>query len=298
MQIITVSAGGHIVRERLQPFFQAYKYYKLGSVKMSFVPASTLPVDPSGLSIDPDEAGVDPRDQLNPGLTRITNGEDFLDDITGWTSSQQELVYNNMLLDRRWYKFQLQAGLKRSAVPLYWQIGQLHQDYYPGATLNLPNYNVNGSVYSEETCCFNSVVKISDDVPNTGVAGFFEHDHSDPRGIFQTGHKGRLSWLPTDAYIHHANLSRTGVDDVPAETAIPTVECFKIILPKAYKTLYWYRVYVTETVYFRDPVTYGGDGICYGSLDRFIRPGRAQVLKPGEASLIGMSPPNPPNGGE
>ena len=43
------------------------------------VPASTLPVDPQGLSYDVDDPQtvIPPRDQMNPGLVRITNGEDL-----------------------------------------------------------------------------------------------------------------------------------------------------------------------------------------------------------------------------
>lgn len=300
MQIITVNAGGSMVRERLQPFFAAYKYFKLGKVRMTFVPASTLPVDPTGLSMDPDEPTVDPRDQLNPGLTRITNGEDFLNDITGWTSTQQELVYQNMLLDRRWYKFQLQAGLKRSAVPLYWQVGQLHQDYYPGATVNIPTHTTtSGGTLIEYTSSFYASTTASSDYTNASFMGYLDHNNSDPRGLFQVGHKGKLGWLPTDALIQRSNNARSAIETDVANAAIPSIEVFKVILPKAYKTKYYYRVYCSEDVYFKEPVTYTTDlsGISYGSLDRFIRPGRTTPIAPGVPEVMRLEGPTPPNNG-
>ena len=139
MQIITVSAGGETVVKRLAPFFAEFKYYKLGAIKATFVPASTLPIDPTGLSYAAGENTVDPRDQLNPGLTRITNGEDTFENLTGLSADVMRKMYNTMMLDTRWYKWQLQSGLKRSAYPMYWQIGQLHQDSFPGATVNVPD---------------------------------------------------------------------------------------------------------------------------------------------------------------
>ena len=83
VQFIKVTAGGDAVKNRLAPFFGAYKYFKLGPVSVKFVPASTLPVDPTGLSLEVGQNTVDPRDQFNPGLIRITNGEDMVDDMPG-----------------------------------------------------------------------------------------------------------------------------------------------------------------------------------------------------------------------
>ena len=89
MQVITVSAGGPEVLRRLAPQFSAYKYYKLGNVAVKLVPASTLPVDPTGLSYEAGAQTVDPRDQLTPGMMRITNGEDIFEDLTGLTDAEQ-----------------------------------------------------------------------------------------------------------------------------------------------------------------------------------------------------------------
>ena len=134
LQVVKITAGGNPVKNRLAPFFGAYKYFKLGPVSVRFVPASTLPVDPTGLSLEAGANTVDPRDQFNPGLIRITNGEDMADDFMDLSGTNIDKTYYSMMLDRRWFKFQLQTGCRRTAKPLFWSVGQLHQDAFPGAT--------------------------------------------------------------------------------------------------------------------------------------------------------------------
>lgn len=298
MQIITVSAGGAKVKERLKSFFESYKYYKLGAVKLKMVPASTLPVDPTGLSYESGADTVDPRDQLNPGLTRITNGEDVFEDLTGLSAEQQRGIYYSMMLDTRWYKWSLQSGLRRYATPRYWQVGQLHQDYYPGAVVNVPQIDSDASVTPvvDELETWNLSHVLGNNINYASqnskwfatIAGNAVLNYgSDPRGFFQTGHRGKLGYLPTDAlidsyaYIAGTESALATPKEYPASAAVPEIECFKIILPCAYKTKYYYRCYVEETVYFTAPVvqnfTVAGTNpphleYHYAALDRFIRP--------------------------
>ena len=91
---------------------------------------STLPVDPTGLSLEAGANTVDPRDQFNPGLIRITNGEDMADNFMDLTGANIDKTYYSMMLDRRWFKFQLQSGCRRTAKPLFWSVAQLHQDAF------------------------------------------------------------------------------------------------------------------------------------------------------------------------
>ena len=262
MQIITVSAGGKSILARLAPQFGAYKYYKIGNISVKLVPASTLPVDPTGLSITAGDNLVDPRDQLTPGMMRITNGEDIFEDISGLSDDQQHGIYNNMLLDPRWYKWMLQSGVKRHATPRYWQIGQLHQDKWPGAFLNVPQI-ASDSDKITGTATINQAVKTG-----TGFLEIPQDSNSSEYGFFQTGHRGVLGWLPTDSLQHYLKSS-TGFADAPLIASPPEVEVMKIILPKAYKTRYWYRMFITETVYFKEPI------VNYGILaddDKFYRP--------------------------
>lgn len=242
MQIITISAGGQEILKRLAPQFGAYKYYKIGAISAKLVPASTLPVDPTGLSYESGDNTVDPRDQLTPGMMRITNGEDVFEDISGLSDDHQHAIYNNMLLDPRWFKWMLQSGTSRRAYPRYWQIGQLHQDKWPGAIMNYPLV-LNGALKGTAK----QLKGVSDTDPKAEVSSFYAG--SDPRGIFQTGHKGVLGWLPTDGL---QPTSAVGVS--PLLTSPPEVEVMKIILPKAYKTKYFYRLFITEEVLFREPI--------------------------------------------
>lgn len=292
MQIITVKCGGRDLVARLGAFFSAYKYYKLGKVSFKMIPASTLPVDPTGLSYEEGENTVDPRDQLTPGITRITNGEDFYDDISGMSVEDQHKVYNAMMLDPRWYKWSLQSGLRRSAVPLYWQVGQYHQDRYPGTHFNLPDVIVSGS--GESATVTERVLSESmyNDLSADKTDGFgsnFKYDykmpHSDPRALFQVGHRGRIGWLPTDG-LQHVEFSTTkeGVVneyDNPYMASPACVELFKIILPPAYKTKYYYRCYVTETCYFKTPVLNFMPGRDPSGLDRFIQTRGIGCVLPG-----------------
>lgn len=275
MKIISVNAGGSDVIRRLAPFFGAYKYYKLGGVSIKLIPASTLPVDPTGLSYEAGENTVDPRDQLTPGMCRITNGEDILEDITGLTGDQQRQLYDNMLLDPRWYKWMLQSGVKRFGKPRYWQIGQLHQDKWPGAFVNMPLLND-----------ANRVVDTAQEGRSrtlSGNAPLYATVNSSQYGIFQTGHRGVLGWMPTDGFQTYVKA-----DNSPGSEAFltspPEVELFKILMPPMHKTNYYYRMFITETVYFREPIVMNING--YRPIDVF----HASGINPPSNPKVALNP--------
>lgn len=301
-QIITVKSGGTNLVKRLNPFFAAYKYYKLGKVSVKMIPASTLPIDPTGLSYEAGENTVDPRDQLTPGLTRITNGEDCLDDITGLSEEEQRKLYYTMMLDPRWFKWSLQSGLKRSARPLYWQIGQYHQDYYPGATLNVPNFITGASPEVEPITMHAYAANVTGSTgTGTNFRNRYERDTSDPRGLFQVGHKGRIGWLPTDGLLHAGEAA--GMIDLPHIATPAVVELFKIIMPPAIKTRYYYRVFVTEECFFKDPVLNQLTDFGYRSIDRFVMPKGISEILPTQGSNPTFTTPSTygpvqPNGGD
>lgn len=262
MQIIQWSVGGKEVIERCRHLFGAYKYFKLGKISVKLVPASTLPVDPVGLSYASDDPQtVDPRDQMNPGLVRITNGEDVFTNVSAMSAQVQEQFYYSMMLDPRWSKFMLQSGFRRSAYPMYWQVGQLSQDKYPGATTNIPTPN-NPSA---------GAVAVYDYNTNSGTAEKAVNGSS-ARGLFQVGHKGRLGYLPTDYFQMSPNTSGTmaaqyGVNNVPEVSVITCV------LPKAYKTIYYYRCFITEEVIFtglRSAPMPASNGLVFNGLDNFL----------------------------
>lgn len=287
MQIITISAGGHEILKRLAPQFGAYKYFKIGAISAKLVPASTLPVDPTGLSYEAGENTVDPRDQLTPGMMRITNGEDVFEDISGLSDDVQHAIYNNMLLDPRWFKWMLQSGTSRRAYPRYWQVGQLHQDKWPGSVVNIPwDDGGNGSV-DGTAVIRHGFVGSEQSIPAVG---------SSPNGLFQVGHRGVLGWLPTDGLqsvvVSDGNGGYT-VKELPFIASPPEVEVMKIILPKAYKTKYFYRLFITEEVLFREPIVNFGldvNGNSYRPLDVFhTRPN----FGPAKPSLADLTNPFP-----
>lgn len=275
MQIITISAGGKEILRRLAPQFGAYKYYKIGKISVKLVPASTLPVDPTGLSYDAGANTVDPRDQLTPGLMRITNGEDIFENLTGLTDDQMYGIYNNMLLDPRWFKWMLQSGVKRHAYPRYWQVGQLHQDKWPGATMNIPNYTSSDHTDIEGTTLFQFHGHGGSSAGHSNTPAFsYANGFSAPEGFFQTGHRGVLGWLPTDGYEYGKAFLASP----------PEIECMKIILPKARKTSYYYRAFITEEILFKEPIVNFGitalDDMDYRPLDVFHEPGLPSPLTP------------------
>lgn len=277
MQIISINAGGKEILQRLPAQFGAYKYYRIGNISAKFVPASTLPVDPTGLSYEVGEnPTVDPRDQLTPGMMRITNGEDVLEDLTGLDANAQHQLYNAMMLDPRWYKWMLQSGVKRHATPRYWTIGQLHQDKWPGATINLPqDGTVSGTTGDTSIWALRAGPSSASGTGN--VTGTFIKGESSMYGLFQTGHKGVLGWMPTDG------LGRVGVEgDKSFLVSPPEIEVMKVILPPAYKTEYYYRIYISETVYFKEPkmMAIGVEDFPYRPLDVFARPGKPVMSLP------------------
>lgn len=292
MQIVTITAGGQRVRRRLLPFFSAFKYYKLGSVSVRFVPASTLPVDPTGLSYSAGENTVDPRDQFNPGLVRITNGEDFNVDASNLSDSEySQAMYYQMMLDPRWYKFNLQSGFRRKAIPLYWSVGQLHQDVFPGAVRNLPSItkNSSGAISSRDT-------GTRVDHIESGDTAFNFYSGSSPYSLFQVGGKDRMGWMPTDAFYDPGNPDLV----LGSMAQVPEVELLRIVLPKAFKTKFFYRLYIEETVNFKSPVSlYASNSTSSGiffpvnMVDRFIYP---RVYEMGSNSVI--SPVSPINGAD
>lgn len=258
-QILKFNAGGDDIISRMPGMFGSFKYFRLGNLSVTAVPQSTLPVDPTGLSYEQGENTVSPSDQLTPGLIRITNGEDMRGFGVGSPSLQEitKAEYTAMMLDPRWFKFMLQSGFKRSCSPRFWGIGMLHQMETPGQVVNLlasrgtTTTDYDGNIVRHG---FGATI-------NGGDISFSEYSElaSDEHGIFQTGQKIRMGWLPTDVFQGRfgSNAEKSYVKSVPE------CQCITVILPKAEKTRYYYRVFVTETVYFKDPIVrapYFSDG--------------------------------------
>lgn len=285
MQVIKITAGGRMPQIRLRPFFGAFKYFKLNTVKVRFVPCATLPVDPTGLSYEAGEQTIDPRDQMNPGLVRITNGEDVGDLTDILTGVDAERAYYTTMLDPRWYKFQLQSGFKRSAKPLVWNVGQTAQSASQSVVSDYAAGQPPTPIPSSDDKAEAIVSHLVD------ASGVTTHQRMYPTAdntyppyivnpldavLMQTG-RIKMGWMPTDMF-------NSGVYG-PAP--VPEVDLITCILPKAYKTSYFYRCYIEEEVLFKEPVsitplvsTFTGEGESMTSLqylnnvavDRFVLP--------------------------
>lgn len=301
MTMIKIQAGGQYLMERTKHLWPAFKYMKMGKVSVKCLPASTLPVDPLGLSYeDTDPQTVDPRDQMNPGLVRITNGEDVLDDFTGIDPGIQDQMYYNTMLDPRWSKFMLQSGFKRSAVPLYWNVGQLAQDAYPGSVTNYPVLNSGNP---------RQILNTGSEHLSSGAAASTAAipNDSDPRGLFQVGHRGRMGWIPTDALQSVAYYQGAGTGNVKSETpmvnTMPAINVITCLFPRAHKTIYYYRLFITETVYFAGIKNTGiasGDSLMeYRAIDNFVYANPGIGLGPNVGRQNSAYPNNPdtPNDG-
>ena len=87
-----------------------------------------------------------------------------------------------------------------------------------------------------------------------------------------------MGWLPTDFFQEVRFSNGTATYDYGMNN-VPEVELMRIVLPKAYKTLYYYRVYITETVYFKDPVVLNFNQ--YTPMDRFVSVSTPTPMVPG-----------------
>ncbi|APG55813.1 cap [Macaca mulatta feces associated virus 6] len=288
----TVTAGGDYVKARCLPQFACYKYYKLGPISIKCVPASTLPVDPTGLSYEAGESTVDPRDMFNPGLVRITNGEQVgeLGDMNNYYAT---------LLDPRWFKFQLQQGFSRYAKPLVYNIGEIGNEIAP--FIGAHSYGSSG---------LNRLVR----QPNGSFSSVTDVDKqilADKFSPIQTG-RVRLGWLPTDCNIRDGTSSGVNVDWPDRLTFVPEIDVITFILPKAFKTKFYYRVFIESTVYFKDPVAVNPvieykkvdnqiTHAVYVPIDRGVSPGLSSHISGASGKFavpnIGVANPTPLEGG-
>ena len=262
VQVIQVKIGGSEMQARATHLFGAYKWFKLGPAKVKLIPAATLPVDPQGMSYASDDPQtVDPRDQLNPGLCRITNGEDVFTKMSDLSAEQQERMYRTSMLDPRWSKFMLQHGFVRRATPLLWSVAQLRQDAWPGSNTNFPLLRGanNGSVANPINSALAGVQSISplsvdpDPAATAAHAMTYKQNISSDRALIQTGHRVLMQWLPTDMLEGFTSYSGKPEQYASGINVCPTVSLMTIVLPKAFKTLFYYRLYVTQSVYFSGP---------------------------------------------
>jgi len=145
----------NVIGDHLGGFYAQYKRMMYGGMEVALVPATTLPLDPLQVTLESGEPGVDPRDILNPILSKNYHGEYIATDSltqglkneafgdkglnivapTSGASGQSitdievpitdppsgrnaEVVYGNLLMDRSWRKTHVQSPLSFRARPL------------------------------------------------------------------------------------------------------------------------------------------------------------------------------------
>lgn len=314
-----VKSGGDYAQKRLLDYFARFKYYKPGKVTITIRPCATLPVDPAGLSLEAGQQNVDPRDMFALGMARITNNEDIgivSDLMNSMTADQKKYFYNQMLLDHRWYKFSPHRGLTKSATPLLWDVCQVHEDHFPGANRHVPYIDKTAQGYYLEPnggCIEQNVYKDADH-PELGefvdsiackfVPGVEPSESIYRRRLVQNG-RVPITWMPTDDVVRVNFATRTGespytvYQKVYTEATMPEVNVMCILLPPAYRTFNFFRIWVTETCYFkgfREQFTglstsalFGDSN--YSAIDTYVRSAGVEQLKPTESSVpVGLQP--------
>lgn len=300
---MAVYVGGDKAQKRMLDYFGRYKYFKPGKVTVTIRPCATLPVDPAGLSIEAGEQTVDPRDIFGLGMCRITNGErmPYVSDLSELTSDEKKIqFYNQMLMDPRWFKFSPHRGVTKSARPLVWNVVTSMQNNHVGSDLLLPvtntgDYGTEGSRLGikEQHLAVDGVTK-----QLTGVNDFTKvivdsssgsqpeedavYNRINSQALHQSG-RVPIQWMPCDDFVVSIakNTASQEVWTTQATLAtIPYVELMRILLPPAIKTKMYFRVWITESYYFKgftpvSPIGFSsafGYTEYYGSLDRMVRP--------------------------
>ena len=273
--MLNIGVAGNEIRNRCQPFLSAFKYYRVVGMKVSLLPASTLPADPSQISYESGENSVNPADMMNVGLVRYTNGEAFSNykQLTAPVSAGAPFegdsgmqTYFNMMLDRRWSKFGLQRGMSRFFRPMIYEDGLPMQSVCPDEAISW--------IHAESSGQFNVAnSRLILDTPNAGDSYLLapepnssQYPNLDNVSLFgtsdgfrfQTGRLKRLGWRTTDiAHLGGDMLASSGSskdDIVSGFNTFPFINMGRIILPRALKTKFAFRVVQTIIVQFRGAV--------------------------------------------
>lgn len=271
--MLNVGVAGNEIRNRCQPFIQAFKYYRVLGVKVSLIPASTLPADPSQISYETGENSVNPADMMNVGLVRYTNGEAFpnykklVQETTAGKDFETDpgmQTYFNMMLDRRWSKFGLQRGMSRFFRPRVYEDGLPIQSVCPdeavsflvkegtgvSAQYNIGNSPINSTNQPAEMVDF--LQASQNQYPGQLFSSLFG---STDAFRFQTGKLRSLGWRTTDI-AHLGGDLKVGTPDeiISGFNTFPFINMGRIILPRALKTKFAFRVVQTIVVQFRGAV--------------------------------------------
>lgn len=278
--MLNIGVAGNEIRNRCQPFIQAFKYYRVVGMKVSLIPASTLPADPSQISYETGENSVNPADMMNVGLVRYTNGEAFpnykklIGEVTAGTAFETDpgmQTYFNMMLDRRWSKFGMQRGMSRFFIPRVYDDGLPIQSVCPDECFSYIKSDSGSFMVNNSRFGFVQKPEVADadllkrnDVQYPSLSDVLLFGSSNAWRM-QTGRLKTLGWMTTDvAHLNNdvSSSTRAGADPTPPTPSginsgfntFPFINMGRIILPRALKTKFAFRVVQTIIVQFRGAV--------------------------------------------
>lgn len=269
--LIELTMDGNMIKRRLAPFFGAYKYYRYHGMKVTMVPASMLPADPGSVTTEAGQNTTDPRDMLNPGLMRFINGEYMAAEGPGTTPSVEQ--YIQTMLDPRWMKFKLQTGFEKYGSALVYDIATNVNYSNIGALMAKSDPVTNAFLQDGSAIPEQVTDNLIFRVPNS--ASIAKWGGVSP-AIFNSGKGKAFGWLPTDT-----GSTGDGIGAIHRVAAPPNVPMFAIILPKAERTLFYYRMFLTYYVHFKGDVF----------IDQLAT---NNMLDHGRAALLGTEGPQPP----
>lgn len=274
----------------LHGYFEQYRKFKYLGCSIVAVPMATLPVDPLQVSYEAGEAGIDPRDMLNPILHRCIHGDslgnslenifnldidkevyDSLDKVD-WDpqqypdiANQVEAMYYAGLVSQQWKKAHVQKGFRRAGIkPMFYQMGTNRQ-MMPWTDENLKNQVLEGGHMALGT---NSgqinnpngnlgEVSNNDDASTTYAMNFGVQRDDDGNYVvpqFFAGGLRRLGWLDT---LQTGTRSVT-VGDVTKLTTgswwtmLPKLNMYMMFLPPSYKVRMSLRIVIKHYYAFRE----------------------------------------------
>lgn len=273
----------------LHGYFEQYRKFRYDGCSIVAVPMATLPVDPLQVSYEAGEAGIDPRDLLNPILHRCIHGDslgnslekifnldidkqvyDSLDKVD-WdpaeypdVASQVEAMYYAGLVSQQWKKAHVQKGFRRSGIkPMFYQMGTNRQmmpwtDEYLDDHVNEGGHMSIGTAgqISKPVSTLGQVAQDSGESISGAISASIlrggDGEYVLPQ--FFAGGLRRLGWLDT---LQTASRSVT-VGDVTTVTpgswwtVLPKLNMYMMILPPSYKTRMSLRIVIKHYYSFRE----------------------------------------------
>lgn len=254
-------------RSLLSGFFTQYRKYAYLGCNVLGTFAQGLPLDILSISPEAGQGSADPRDILNPILSRGCHGDnlnaalnsiykgsfqnegsslgkdDFASNVVPSGNLTWEQMYYRMLQDPSFKKYRMGAGFYLKGLrPKIYNVATQHQimpteDWPNIGKLKYGGDDAEVQGFTPET--FGSV-------PN-GVGGT-----TDFTPQFLTNRLQSLGWLDTRQIINGAVSSKAATPGVPAYTVLPKIFMSCLVLPKAYRVSNCMRVVISHKFAFKE----------------------------------------------